>query len=214
MEEKRAQYIVFDGMDGSGKGTQIALLQEKFGDDVVFTREPGGPPIAEIMRGALRDHPDAKNSTPFFHFLGFWAAREEAQEKLVVPTLNTGKHVFSDRGDSSTYAFQLYGEQKHELLGLFIELRNQVFYAKGRHRPDYYIVFDLSAEDARERALRDAARDQNHFDERDLEYYERVRQGFNAFAIDHPVIFIDASRTVEEVHAAVLEALASVGIRT
>lgn len=208
----QAKYIVFDGMDGSGKGTQISLLQEKLGDSVVFTREPGGPPIAEIMRGALRDHPDAKNSTPFFHFLGFWAAREEAQEKLIVPALNSGRHVFSDRGDSSTYAFQLHGEQRHELLGQFIEMRNQVFYAKGRCRPDHYIVFDLSAEIARERALRDAARDQNHFDERDLEYYKRVRQGFKAFAIDHPVTFIDASRTVAEVHAAVLKALASMGI--
>lgn len=87
-------YIVFDGMDGSGKGTQMKLLQEKFGDSAVFTREPGGPPLAEDIRGIIRDNPLAADSTPLFHFLGFWMAREETMHKLVMPALQAGKHVF------------------------------------------------------------------------------------------------------------------------
>lgn len=208
-----SKYIVFDGMDGSGKGTQLALLQEKFGDRIVFTREPGGPPFAETIREILRDHPDAKNSTPFFHFLCFWAAREETMHRLVMPALEAGNHVFSDRGDSSTLAFQIFGERKTEWLGLFNSIRNKVFHAKGRRRPNRYIVFDLPAEVARERVMSADRGSLNHFDARELPYYERVREGFKAFSLGQPVTFIDASRPVEEVHTSVLGALASEGIR-
>lgn len=209
-----AKYVVFDGMDGSGKGTQLKLLEEKcHPNQVLFTREPGGPPLAEEVRKIIRDNPLAGQSTALFHFLMFWGAREESMHKRVMPVLLAGKHVFSDRGDSSTYAFQIYGENHKELLPQFASMRKRVFDEKvGRHSPDLYIVFDLPAEVARERALQDANRTKTHFDIRDLAYYQRVRTGFRKFAKKHPVMFINAVRAPEEVHRSVILTLAEKSI--
>lgn len=209
-----AKYVVFDGLDGSGKGTQMKLLQERLGDSVVFTREPGGTPFAEEIRGLVRDNPLAGKSTPLNNLLLFWAAREEVQHNLIAPTLQSGKHVFSDRGDSSTFAFQIDGEGHGELFDINMRLRQLVFHAsEERRQPDLYIVFDLPAEMARERAMQDASRAANHFDVRDVEYYKRVRKGFRRFATYHTspgvVEFIDATRPREEIHRHVLAVLAA-----
>lgn len=207
------RYVVFDGMDGSGKGTQIELLKRDFVSSTVFTREPGGTPFAEEIRKVVRDNPFAGTSTPLNNFLLFWAAREELQYNLVAPMLRAGKHVFSDRGDSSTFAFQLYGEKNKRFLSSFILMRNLVF--AGRE-PDLYIIFDLPAEVARERALQDASRMRTRFDIRGIGYYERVRDGFKAFEkfskYGH-VCFVDAAKTQEEVHHSVVAILAAEKIR-
>ncbi|MHB8710352.1 MAG: dTMP kinase [Minisyncoccota bacterium] len=201
-----SKYIVFEGMDGSGKGTQIKLLQEKLSGPVVFTREPGGTPFAEEIRKIVRDNPLAGKSTALNNFLLFWAAREELQHNLVVPALRSGKHVFSDRSDSSTYAFQICGEEHKELVHLFNLTRKHIFL--NRQPPDLYIIFDLPAEVARERVMQDANREANHFDVRDLAYYKRVREGFREFAEHMPVEFIDATRSPEAIHRSVLIILA------
>lgn len=207
-----AKYVVFDGMDGSGKGTQMALLR-RVDPSIVFTREPGGTPFAEEIRKLVRDNPLAGESTALNNLLLFCAAREELQENLVVPALTSGKHVFSDRGDSSTYAFQLHGEEHLELFGAFSAMRRLIFdVARGRREPDLYVVFDLPAEVARERALQDSSRTQTHFDVRDLAYYERVRQGFRRFADLMPVALVDATKSPEEVHRSVMLVLAQKGI--
>ncbi|MCR4333766.1 MAG: dTMP kinase [Patescibacteria group bacterium] len=206
------KFVVFDGMDGSGKGTQINYLKKGLASfPVVFTREPGGPPLAEEIRKIIRDNPLAASSTAVFHFLGFWMAREESMHRSVMPALRSGKHVFSDRGDSSTHAFQLCGEEHAELLEAFVLVRNLVFGKRhGRREPDLYIVFDLPAEVARERALQDVARAQTHFDIRDLDYYNRVRHGFRDFEKRGlPVEFVDATQSPEEVHRRVQMILAA-----
>ncbi len=206
----QSRYIVFDGMDGSGKGTQIDLLKKVFdAHHVIFTREPGGPPLAEEIRKIILDSPFAVDSTDLFQFFGFWMAREESLHKLVMPALQSGKHVFSDRGDSSTFAFQLpIGEQRQEMLDAFALMRKLVFAKeRGRRPPDQYIIFDLPAETARERALQDATRAKNHLDGRDLAHYERVRDGFRQFERRAPVEFIDATQTPEKIHREVLEVL-------
>lgn len=212
MKVQGSKYVVFDGMDGSGKGTQIKMLQDKLRFSVAFTREPGGTPFAEEIRKVVRDNPLAGKSTALNNFLLFWAAREELLQNFVMPALQS-KHVFSDRGDSSTLAFQLWGEEHRELLGLFKLMRKHVFETPGRRQPDRYIVFDLPAEVARERVMRDAGREVNHFDARDLAYYERVREGFHSLAKYQPVEFVDAARSQEEVHQSVLGALSKIGIK-
>ena len=205
------KYVILDGMDGSGKGTQIDFLKKELAHfPVIFTREPGGPELAEEIRRRVRDNPLAADSTALFHFLGFWMAREESMQRLVMPALRAGQSVFSDRGDSSTFAFQLYGEKHEELFGTFMSIRQLVFAeSNGRRQPDLYIVFDLPAEVARERAMQDASRAKTHFDVRPVEYYERVRKGFFNFAKYQPVEFIDATGAPEEVHRHVQMALAA-----
>lgn len=209
---KNAKYVVFDGMDGSGKGTQIEILQKKF-SDVVFTLEPGGTPFADEIRKIVRDNPLAGKSTPLNNFLLFWAAREELQHNLVAPSLQAGKHVFSDRGDSSTFAYQIYGEANTDLITPFFEMRKLVFEKAGRQLPNLYVVFDLPAEVAHGRVMAAGVNKRNHFDTRNLAYYERVRNGFWNFQAQVPsVVFIDAEGTPEEVHELVLGVLLEKGI--
>ncbi len=206
------KYVIFDGMDGSGKGVQIDFLKKELANfPVIFTREPGGPPLAEEIRRIVRDNPLAADSTAVFHFLGFWMAREESMHRLVMPALQAGKSVFSDRGDSSTFAFQLYGEEHTELVPEFAGMQYLIFGGhRGRRRPDLYIIFDLPAKMARERALQDASRTQTHFDVRDIEYYKRVRDGFRSFAIGHShVKIVDATQSPEAVHRHVQMILAA-----
>lgn len=207
-----AKYVVFDGMDGSGKGTQIELLQKKF-SDVVFTYEPGGTPFADEIRKIVRDNPLAGKSTPLNNFLLFWAAREELLHNLVVPMLQAGKHVFSDRGDSSTFAYQIYGETNTDLITPFFEMRKLVFEKTGRQSPNLYVVFDLPAEVAYGRVMAAGGSKRTHFDTRNLDYYERVRCGFRNFnAHIQNVILVNAEGTPEEIHQHVLKVLAKEGI--
>ena len=211
----KPEHIIFDGGDGSGKGVQMELLRRARLPNVVFTQEPGGTSCTGRIREILLDKHHASKITPLAEFLLYWAAREIDQQNLVAPMLKSGKHVFSDRCDSSTFAYQLSGEEHEELFDLFVSMRQLVFAeSSGRHQPDLYIVFDLPAEVARERALRDTSRTRNHYDERPLEFYQRVREGFRNFAKYYTVTFVDATRTPEEIHRSVLKILELEGIET
>ncbi len=197
-------YVVIDGLDGCGKGTQIKLLSERckveYPDQVVFVREPGGTFFAEKIRGLILD-PEAKNSPALVSMLLFFAARGELVQQLVIPTLEKGKMVISDRGDSSTFAFQIFGEEQHSLTDLFKKLRKEIFNSLFRGAPDLYIFLELTAEEAYRRTAHDKNRVQTHFDLRPIEYHQRVRQGFRVFGRTFGgSVTVDASGSVEEVH--------------
>ncbi len=200
--DKRGKFIVLDGMDGSGKGTQLTLLQEKLaGQNVLFTREPGGSPKAEdIRKMILQTGGPASNAVCDF-FL-FWAARGSHVQDVVAPALEQGTPVLCDRYDSSTYAFQIFGEQAREaewLKGMFAQIRNGL---PAVYKPDLYIVLDLPAEVAFERRAKDQAQEKSKFDIKPLEYHQRVREGFKQFAAEFgSTQFVDANRTPEEMHA-------------
>jgi dTMP kinase len=198
-------------MDGCGKGTQVLLLEEKF-LHVLFVREPGGTAFAEELRTLVRDSVHASHLSALQQFLLFWAARADLL-LWITKQIEQGHDVFSDRGDSATFAFQVCGEDRSELAELFWRTRGVCY--TGRRAPDLYLILDLPAQVARERALADAGRQVNHFDAQPLVYYDRVRAGFRNFgeAISTPVEFVDATGTPEEVHAQVLTALATHGIK-
>ena len=198
--DKRGKFIVIDGMDGSGKGTQIKLLQEKLkASSILFTREPGGSPKAEEIRNILLQTGGPQSNAVCDFFL-FWAARGSHVEDVVAPTRAGGKHVICDRYDSSTYAFQICGEQAQAWLkSMFTAVRTGL---PEEYRPDLYIVLDLPAVVAFDRRNKDALQAKDRFDSKPLEYHERVRQGFSAFAREFgPVRFVNAERTPEEIHA-------------
>ena len=202
---------MIDGMDGSGKGTQIKLLQDALPkDDFVFTREPGGTPKAEEIREMLLRQ-DGPVSNPLCDFFLFWAARASHIEDLVAPTLVAGKHVISDRYDSSTFAFQMYGEERLQTFGeLFNKIRTTL--------PDYYmpagyIILDLPAEVAFERRKNSYEQEKSRFDVKPLEYHQRVRDGFVAFQKAVPgVHLVDANRSPQAMHADVLELVRSIAV--
>lgn len=196
---KRGKFIVIDGVDGCGKGTQIKLLKKDF-PEIVFTREPGGTPVAEQIRDLLLCVIDEKSEerTPLSDFLLFWAAREINVKNLIMPALNRGQMVVSDRFDSSTYAFQLFGEEYNSLLDLFLTMRQSVI---ENCEPHLYIILDLLPEVSLKRMADEYAQKETRFDLKPLAYHERVRKGFKDFARISPCIFIDANRSVDEVYA-------------
>jgi dTMP kinase len=197
--DNRAKFIVVDGMDGSGKGTQITLLQEKLaGKNVHFTREPGGSPRAEEIRKMILSQ-GGTESNPVCDFFLFWAARGSHVEDVVEKMRANGTHVLCDRYDSSTFAFQIRGEDTEPWLqDMFMNVRATL---PAIYHPDLYIVLDLSAEVAYERRKKDASQEKSKFDVKPLEYHERVRAGFKAFAQHFgPVQFVNAERSPEEIH--------------
>ena len=203
----RSRYIVVDGLDGCGKGTQLEFLKARFaslgiGNKILFIREPGSTKVAESIRNLLLS---CSEITSFTELLLFFASRAELMQHVVIPALKSGNAIISDRGDSSTLAFQLYARQRFELLPAFKCLRSEVFNSPAFRSggPDLYIFLDLAPEEAFRRMNHDTARVQTHFDRQGMEFHSRVRRGFQEFA-NHSgksrIVTIDASRSPEAIH--------------
>lgn len=196
----RGKFIVIDGMDGSGKGTQIRLLQEKLREKpVIFTREPGGSPLGEEIREILL-RKEGNPRHPLADLFLFFASRASHVEDTVTPARKQGTHDISDRYASSTYAFQIYGEERQEFGPLFDAVMSNL--DKEKYWPDLYIFLDLPGEVAYERRSRDASQEKSGFDLKPLEYHLRTREGFKEFAKKYgPAVLVDANRPPEEIHA-------------
>jgi dTMP kinase len=195
----RGKFIVIDGMDGSGKGTQIKMLKERLVDTpVIFSREPGGSPLGEEIREILLRREGPK-SNPISDFFLFFASRGSHIEETVEPARTKGIHVISDRYDSSTYAFQIFGEERQELKALYEAVRSNLDPKK--FHPDLYIFLDLPGEVAYERRKNDNAQAKSKFDILPLEYHERTREGFREFVKKYgPAELVDANRSPEVIH--------------
>ena len=173
------KFIAIEGLDGSGKTTIIERLKEGF-PGIVYTREPGGSPFGEMIRAVLLD-PMSKNVQALPMLLGFMAARADHYLSLILLALNNGETVISDRFDGSTYAFQLYAQQKPGLEKRFWELREDILGVKEGLfcRPNYVylrITPDVAAE-RRKIRLGEAT----HFDLQVEEFHQRVFDGYEEF---------------------------------
>lgn len=199
---KKAPFIVIDGLDGCGKGTQIKLLSEKAtsaGHAYTLTREPGGAKLSEAIRELFKSDLGAKASA-LTQFLMMWASRRNYLEEVVWPSLEDNIPVFSDRGDSSTLAYQVFAKDAPELEKEFWRLRDLVFDGIA---PTCYIFLDVPPATARRRVISDDTRDElSHFDSKPLEFYDRVNDGFLAFSrhCGVKVFIVDGTRSREEVH--------------
>jgi dTMP kinase len=194
---RKGKFIVIDGVDGSGKGTQIALLKRKFGKRVLFTHEPGGTKLAEEIRTVLLARKRA-GTTPLTDFFLFWAARASHVENTIKPALARGRSIICDRFDSSTFAFQVEGEQQPELKKIFYECRSAIV---GNSAPDCYIILDIPARAAMKRRRSDSHNPATPFDMKSSAYHERVRRGFKKFKpAGSKVFFVDANHSPEAVH--------------
>ena len=169
----------------------------------MYTREPGGSPVAEKLREiVVRDF-----VTPLTELLLFVAAREDLRSAVVEPALKRGVHVISYRAASSTFAYQLYGRKKLDQLPI-------LQYLNSLHEvcPTLYIFLDLDPEEAARRiCLRGGVVDADKFDKESIEFHTRVRQGFKAFPEFEPGVpcyFVDASQTPDKVLADVLAIMA------
>lgn len=168
--------IVLEGPDGSGKTTQIEMLRATY-PDVKFTREPGGTPFAEELRKQIFATPEA---TAREHFDMFWLAREDHIKNLILPAINAGTIVVTDRFDLSTFAYQICGfEHRGELAELFWQQRRDIV-EKILGARVHYIYLDVVPEISMAR-LSARSGEVTHFDQKPLEFHERVHAGGHEF---------------------------------
>lgn len=190
-------FITFEGIDLCGKSTQAerlaAHLRER-GLDVVFSREPGGPPISEKIREILLD-PENRAMTALTELLLYEASRAQHTEELIRPALEAGKWVVSDRYGDASFAYQGYGRK---LGGELVRGLNQL--ATGGLVPDLTIVLDLPPEEAARRSKGEGWKADRLERER-VDFHRRVREGYLQLAKEEPerVEIIDGRGTVEEI---------------
>jgi dTMP kinase len=205
------RFVTFEGIEGSGKTTQIQLLSthlEERGVDHVLTREPGGTTIGDHVRRLVLD--PAVPMTPACELLLYAAARAQHLEQVIRPALADGRVVLCDRFTDATLAYQGYGR------GLPIDLIGKLHALEALAlRPDLTLLFDLEPAAALERARRrDISKtvDESRFEALGLEFHERVRAGYLELARRDPerIVLIDARGAAAEVQARVRAAVARV----
>lgn len=193
-------FISFEGIDGAGKSTHVEafcnLMRERFpGKEVVLTREPGGTPLGEQLRGLLLDSPMNLETEALLMF----AARREHIAQVIEPALTAGKIVISDRFTDASFAYQGGGR------GLSIQKLNELEnWVQGRPngcllQPNLTILFDLPGEIAEGR--RSKVRAPDKFEKMDLNFFEKVRQEYLRRAKEDPLRFFiaDATKTPESI---------------
>ena len=205
-ERGMGPFVAFEGPEGSGKTTQIRLLEADLlaeGRDVLYTREPGGTAIGEQIRRVLHDLAN-EEMTPRAEALLYSAARAQHVAKIILPALRRGCVVITDRFAESTLAYQGYGH------GLDLASLQEIthFAAEGL-RADLVIYLDLDVAEGLRRKRQDhqAGRGEwNRMDSQELAFHERVRQGYLTMAGAEPGrwLLLNAAAPIEEIHDRVM----------
>jgi dTMP kinase len=192
----RGAFIAFEGGEGCGKSTQAALLATRRG--AVLTREPGGTVVGERVRAIVLD-PAVGDVDPWTEVLLMAAARAQHVAEVIEPALISGRDVVTDRFTGSSLAYQGHGR------GLPVDdVASVSSMATRGTEPDVVVLLDVTAAVAAARLVSAPDRMEAAGDE----FHERVRAGYRALALSDPRwVVIDGSGTIEEVEAAVWEAV-------
>jgi dTMP kinase len=201
----KGKFITFEGIDGSGKSTQMRLFVSELrmsGLNVISTYEPGGTPLGRRLREAFLETEEVVS--PLAELLLFAADRAQHVEFLIKPAIAEGKTVVSDRFADSTFVYQGAGRGfAQEKVESVIQL------ATNGLKPDLTFFFDLPVEKSIERknARRADGERQNRMDKETFDFYFRVRKAYLALAKRESDRFriIDASGSVDEIHAQVMK---------
>lgn len=206
----RGIFINFEGMDGCGKTTQLRRLAARLrqaGRDVVETVEPGGTPIGEQIRQILLN-PTNDQLSSRAEMLLYFASRAQNVEERILPALEAGRIVLSDRFTDSTMAYQGCGR------GLGAEnVRMLDRFACRGLSPDLTLLIDIDLETSLGRArARNISEQQlqTRMDEQSVDFYRAVRAAYHRMAADEPQRFrlVDGRAGMDEVEARVWEAVA------
>lgn len=205
----RGLFIVFEGGDGAGKTTQVAMAQqwlESRGATVRTTREPGGTQISEELRSLVLEHGhgeiDARTEA-----LIYSAARAAHVQQVIRPSLEAGTHIICDRFVDSSLAYQGMGRE----LG-FAAVASINDFATGGLKPDVTIILDISAEQGRARriAASGGVEDSDRLEAEPDDFHERIRNAFLELAAQDPqrYLVLDATASVEQLHQSIVQYLA------
>lgn len=200
----QGKFITFEGIDGSGKSTQLRLLASDLrlkGFDVLTTLEPGGTPLGRRLREAFLETEESVD--PLAELLLFAADRAQHVSFLIKPKLAEGKIIISDRFSDATFAYQGAGRGFPEAT-----IEQVIKLATGGLKPDLTLFFDLPIETALQRATtrHESGSLRNRMDSEKHDFYVRVREAYLQLAEKEAKRFriVDASLSVEEIHAQVL----------
>ena len=182
----RGKFITFEGPEGGGKTTHARRLVEKLqatGHKVLYTREPGGTPTGEAIRGILQHDHAGEPICPETEVLLFAASRAQLVRRVILPALDRGEWVVCDRFADSTTAYQGYGR------GFPVEQMIAIneFAIKGA-QPDLTILLDLPISDGFAR-LHQRGGEKDRIEREALEFHERVRTGYLELARRWPERF-------------------------
>lgn len=198
-------FISFEGLDGSGKTTQVQRLASWLrtrGRDVVQLREPGGTRIGDAVRHILHDRANA-NMDARAELLLYCASRAQLITEQVQPRMADGAVVLSDRFADSTLAYQGYGR------GLDLTfLRALLDFATRGIKPDLTLYFDVDPERALQRRLSSGG-EVNRLDAEAMDFHQRVRAGYQALIALEPArwVTVDAAQAPDHVAAQVQQAV-------
>ena len=210
-ENGKGLFVVFEGGDGCGKGTQISKSSEwltRHGVNHIVTREPGGTKLAEYIRTALKTPPEGWEAIdPDTEMLLFNAARMHHVNQVIRPALNSGLVVLCDRFVDSTFAYQGQGRglELSKLMD-FHRMHIELY-------PDLTILLDGDPESLQDR-MKERGLGKDRFDDLDLEFHRRVRTFYlshamhqnkvNSYGKHLPYAIVDAMKSKEDVFTSII----------
>tara|TARA_E500000081_G_scaffold53760_1_gene56779 strand:- start:734 stop:1351 length:618 start_codon:yes stop_codon:yes gene_type:complete len=191
-------FISFEGIEGSGKSTQIELIEELIrtkGYQVKKLREPGTTELGEKIRNIFLEK-TAETVDPFTEALLLYASRKHLDQNFLRQNLNDGAIVIADRYADATLAYQSYGK------GLDHNFVKLIHDSSELLSPDLTFYMDISAELSRERI---SDREMDRMESESIDFFKKVREGYLQIAHDNPerVVVLDANKTIDELHESI-----------
>lgn len=202
----RGRFITFEGPEGAGKSTHLKALAEKLktrGIPVLTTREPGGTLLGELVRKILQFNEAGEAPVPTAELLLFLASRAQLVNNVILPALERGEWVLSDRFCDSTFAYQGYGR------GMDVaELRAINAFATQNLMPDVTLLLDIPQTESRQRVADRQGQADRFEQERDT-FHLRLAEGFRELAKQEPqrIRRIDSTQPQADTEAAVWAAI-------
>lgn len=191
-------FISFEGIEGSGKSTQIELIEELIkakGYQVKKLREPGTTELGEKIRNIFLEK-TTETVDPITEAFLLYASRKHLDQNFLRQNLSDGAIVIADRYADATLAYQSYGKGLDHNFVKLIHDSSQLL------SPDLTFYMDISAELSRERI---SDREMDRMESESIDFFKKVREGYLQIAHDNPerVVVLDANKTIDELHESI-----------